>query len=69
MSYAWQRWEDTSGSPSGISLTETTVTPIYFKEAYIAGVNVAPTQYGGLIPLVAVYKIDWQAYYNATTTG
>jgi dolichyl-diphosphooligosaccharide--protein glycosyltransferase len=69
MSYTWQRWVTTSGASSGISLEETVSTPLYFKEAYIAGLNVSPLQYGGYIPLVALYKIDWQAYYNATATG
>jgi dolichyl-diphosphooligosaccharide--protein glycosyltransferase len=40
----------------------TTTTPTYFKVAYIAGVNAAPNQYGGIIPLVAIYEIDWAAY-------
>jgi len=48
----------------------TTSAPTYFKEAYIGGLDTSPAQYGGLIPLVAIYKIDWNAYYNATgTTG
>jgi dolichyl-diphosphooligosaccharide---protein glycosyltransferase len=41
-----------------------TTTPTYFKPAYIAGVNTAPNQYGGLIPIIAIYEIDW-ASYNA----
>ena len=40
--------------------------PTYFKEAYFAGLNTAPTQYSGLIPIVAIYEIDWAAY-NAET--
>jgi hypothetical protein len=46
------------------------VQPEYFKEAYFAGENLNPidasSKYGGLIPLVALYEIDWQKYYNAT---
>jgi len=57
---------------AGVSITPstTTTTPTYFTEAYFAGLNTSPFQYGGLIPLVAIYKIDYPAYYTATgTTG
>jgi len=48
----------------------TATTPTYFKEAYFAGLNTPPTQYGGIVPIVAIYSIDWPAYYAATgTTG
>jgi dolichyl-diphosphooligosaccharide--protein glycosyltransferase len=40
----------------------TTTQPTYFKEAFFAGLNVSPTQYGGLVPVVAIYSIDWAAY-------
>jgi asparagine N-glycosylation enzyme membrane subunit Stt3 len=56
----------------GVTLTpdHTATTPTYFQEAYFAGINTSPTQYGGLIPIVAVYSINWPAYYAATgTTG
>jgi dolichyl-diphosphooligosaccharide--protein glycosyltransferase len=43
---------------------QTTTQPTYFKEAFFAGLNTSPTQYGGLIPIVAIYSIDW-AKYNA----
>ncbi len=51
-------------SSQGITVSpdHTTTVPTYFKEAYIAGLNTAPGQYGGLIPLIAIYKIDWAAY-------
>jgi len=40
------------------------------KQAEFAGLDVSPFQYGGLVPIVAIYSIDWNAYYNATgTTG
>ena len=45
----------------------TATTPTYFKEAYVAGLNTGPHAYGGLVPLVAIYEIDWDAY-NATIT-
>ena len=44
----------------------TTTQPTYFKEAFFAGLNISPTQYGGLVPIVAIYRIDW-ATYDADT--
>jgi dolichyl-diphosphooligosaccharide---protein glycosyltransferase len=53
-----------------ISPDATTTTPTYFTKAYFAGLETSPGQYGGLVPIVAIYQIDWQAYYAATgTTG
>jgi len=66
MSYAWQRWVDTIGNLYGITLSETTATPTYFKEATITGITVLPSEYGGLIPLVALYEIDWETYNSST---
>jgi dolichyl-diphosphooligosaccharide--protein glycosyltransferase len=68
MSYAWQKWTSTIGGLYGITLSETVANPTYFKEEYITGTTVLPSEYGGLIPLVALYKIDWAAY-NSTSTG
>jgi dolichyl-diphosphooligosaccharide--protein glycosyltransferase len=68
MSYAWQKWTDTIGNLYGITLSETVATPTYFKEEYITGTTILPSEYGGLIPLVALYKIDWAAY-NSTGTS
>jgi dolichyl-diphosphooligosaccharide--protein glycosyltransferase len=70
MSWAKQRWVDTSGTPNGIVIDEAGVQPDYFKEAYFSGLDTSPFAYGGIIPLVALYEIDWQKYYNAIgTTG
>ena len=70
LSWAKQRWVDVSGSPSGVQADEPGVQPTYFKEAYFAGEHLSPIdasqRYGGLIPIVALYKIDWDSYYNAT---
>jgi dolichyl-diphosphooligosaccharide---protein glycosyltransferase len=41
---------------------QTLIAPKYFQEYYFAGGTVSPTQYGGLIPIVAIYSIDWDAY-------
>jgi dolichyl-diphosphooligosaccharide--protein glycosyltransferase len=70
LSWAKQRWADVSGVQSGVVADEAGVQPTYFKEAYFAGENLnaidASARYGGLIPIVALYEIDWQTYYNAT---
>jgi dolichyl-diphosphooligosaccharide--protein glycosyltransferase len=71
MSYAKQRWAEVSGEAYGVPADETGVEPTYFKEAYFAGEELNPidasAKYGGLIPVVALYEIDWQKYYNATS--
>jgi len=38
------------------------VQPIYFKEKYFAGLDSSPFAYGGIIPIVALYEIDWAKY-------
>jgi asparagine N-glycosylation enzyme membrane subunit Stt3 len=41
--------------------------PVYFKEAYIAGLDLSPNdslKYNGLVPLVCLYEINWQKYYT-----
>jgi dolichyl-diphosphooligosaccharide--protein glycosyltransferase len=65
MSWAKQRWCDVSGG-GYVQPDQPGVQPEYFDEAYFSGLDVSPSQYGGIIPIVALYKIDWQAYYNAT---
>jgi dolichyl-diphosphooligosaccharide---protein glycosyltransferase len=69
MSYAEQRWS----TLNGVSTTDqVATTPSYITPAYIAGMEVTPTtayyQYGGLVPLVALYKINWDAYNAATNS-
>jgi dolichyl-diphosphooligosaccharide--protein glycosyltransferase len=70
MSWAKQRWVDVSGTPNQIGADEAGVQPTYFKEKYFAGETLNPidaaSKYRGLIPIVALYEIDWEAYYNAT---
>ncbi|MGA2386591.1 MAG: STT3 domain-containing protein [Candidatus Bathyarchaeia archaeon] len=55
-----------SSSGTTITPTWTASMPKYFTPVEIFGVNTPPTQYGGLVPLVALYKIDYSAYYAAT---
>jgi dolichyl-diphosphooligosaccharide--protein glycosyltransferase len=70
LSWAKQRWVDVSGVSIGAVADEAGVEPTYFKEAFFAGESLAPVdasvKYGGLIPVIALYKIDWESYYNAT---
>jgi hypothetical protein len=53
-----------TNSTSGIvEPTSAEVDLKYFEPVYISGTEIQnPLQYGGLIPLVALYKIDWDAY-------
>jgi asparagine N-glycosylation enzyme membrane subunit Stt3 len=66
MSYAEQKW----AAANGFTAIEAKATPTFFKEAYIAGADITYTQaaqqYGGLIPLVCLFEIDYDAYNNAT---
>jgi dolichyl-diphosphooligosaccharide---protein glycosyltransferase len=71
MSYAEQLWSSNNG---GVTISgQQGAIPTYFTPAYIAGLEVDPQtsaqSYGGLIPLVALYKIDWDAYYAATNSA
>jgi dolichyl-diphosphooligosaccharide--protein glycosyltransferase len=63
MSWAKQRWCDVNGVTPDVA----GVQPTYFKEAYFAGEDLTPTnaqKYGGIVPLVALYKIDWAKYHQ-----
>ncbi len=66
MSWAKQQW----ATLQGYTPDEVGVQPEYFKEKYFAGLELtavdAQAKYGGLIPIVALYEIDWEKYYNAT---
>jgi dolichyl-diphosphooligosaccharide--protein glycosyltransferase len=64
---AKQAWVNNAGS--GVIADEEAVELTYFKEAYFAGAELtlgeASAKYSGLIPVVALYEIDWDAYYDA----
>jgi dolichyl-diphosphooligosaccharide--protein glycosyltransferase len=65
MSWGKQRWCDqNSATPDAYG-----IQPQYFKEAYFAGLTLSPnsaySKYGGLVPLVCLYEIDWQQYYSS----
>jgi len=46
----------------------TTTLPTFFIPAYFAGINTSPSQYGGLVPIIAIYEIDWTSYYYYLST-
>jgi dolichyl-diphosphooligosaccharide--protein glycosyltransferase len=51
-------------SSSSFTLTPdlTTTVPTYFKEAHFAGITASPGAYGNLIPIIAIYSIDWASW-------
>jgi dolichyl-diphosphooligosaccharide--protein glycosyltransferase len=49
-----------------ISPSWTASTPTYFNKVQIFGLDTSPSQYGGLVPLVALYQVNYGAYYAAT---
>lgn len=70
MSWAKQRWCDVSGQ-GAVTPDAAGIQPTYFNETYFAGEDLGlsdvASTYQGLIPLVCLYQINWQAYYNATS--
>jgi dolichyl-diphosphooligosaccharide--protein glycosyltransferase len=42
--------------------SEQATVPTYFRMAYFAGLDISPIEYSGLVPIVAIYSIDWAAY-------
>lgn len=53
---------ENSGITVYVDLPEEPQLPTYFDYAYFAGLETAPFQYGGLVPIVAIFEIDWDAY-------
>jgi dolichyl-diphosphooligosaccharide--protein glycosyltransferase len=72
MSWAKQRWCEVSGM-SYVTPDEAGVQPTYFNETYFAGeerslssaFQVASDTW--IVPMVCLYEINWQAYYNTTS--
>ncbi len=66
MSYAKDRWAEVTGdivtSPAAVATNKGGVVPTYFTEAHFSGEQTNPFKYGGIIPLVALYKINWAQY-------
>ena len=66
MSYGKHQWIE--AQLSGTNDADFVGAPTYFKEAFFAGKTLTPddssSSYGGLVPLVCLYEIDWQKYYT-----
>jgi dolichyl-diphosphooligosaccharide---protein glycosyltransferase len=45
------------------------IEPTYFTPAFISGQDTSPFQYGGIVPLVGIYKIDWAKYNHDVASG
>ena len=65
LSYTEQQYCDNTGGL--VQPHAQGIKPTYFKTEFIAGLDQSPYQYG-IVPLVALYSIDWAAYNNATST-
>lgn len=73
MSYAKEQYTEQYSAQYGLEPDNTVVAPTYFNLTYLAGLDVSPVQaqssYQGLTPLVALYQINWDKYYNDTATA
>jgi dolichyl-diphosphooligosaccharide--protein glycosyltransferase len=65
MSHAEKQW----ATKYSFTPAQTADDPTYFTPTFISGLEIDPTtaaqQYGTLVPLVCLYKINWDAYYAA----
>jgi dolichyl-diphosphooligosaccharide---protein glycosyltransferase len=70
MNYAEVDYTNQINQISGLGYTlspdATATIPTYFTKAYFAGETASPFQYKGLVPIVAIYEINYDAYYAAT---
>ncbi len=71
MSYAKDRWGEVAGNAASPTVTTNVggIIPTYFKEAHFSGESTNPFKYGGIVPLIALYQIDWAKYdadFNVT---
>jgi dolichyl-diphosphooligosaccharide--protein glycosyltransferase len=57
---SWKQKHNKGGSP---------IEPAYFKPEYIAGLDNDGSKYGGIVPLVCLYKISWEKYYSEHPSG
>ena len=63
MRYAVESWKQKHGKGgSSIEL-------IYFTPEFIAGLDNDGSKYGGVVPLVCLYKINWDKYYSEHPSG
>jgi asparagine N-glycosylation enzyme membrane subunit Stt3 len=67
MSWGKNRWCQVSNGGSDPDAGNVT-QPTYFTEEFFSGETLSPdnakARYRGLVPLVCLYKIDWQKYYS-----
>jgi dolichyl-diphosphooligosaccharide--protein glycosyltransferase len=62
MSYAKDIWGTQVGQSASIVTDISGIVPTYFKQKYIAGLTPSSLSYSGIVPLVALYEIDWEKY-------
>ncbi len=63
MRYAVESWKQQHGKGSS------TIELLYFIPEYIAGLDNDGRKYGGVVPLVCLYKINWEKYYGEHPSG
>jgi asparagine N-glycosylation enzyme membrane subunit Stt3 len=68
MSWGKQTWCQTNGvTPQNVE-DQGYAEPTYFVEEFFSGKTLTPSdsssRYGGLVPLICLYKIDWDQYYK-----
>ena len=69
MSWGKQQWCDANGvtNPDAAAV----IQPTYFTKAYFAMPtrDEAYSNYAGIVPVVCIYEINWQKYYNDYPSG
>jgi dolichyl-diphosphooligosaccharide--protein glycosyltransferase len=63
MRYAVESWKQKHGKGGS------TIELIYFTPEFIAGLDNDGSKYGGIVPLVCLYKINWDKYYSEHPSG
>jgi hypothetical protein len=66
---SWGKYEwCVTNSVSDPNTADASAQPTYFTEEFFSGLTLTPSEaesnYGGVVPLVCLYKIDWQLYYQ-----
>ncbi|MEM1551425.1 MAG: STT3 domain-containing protein [Candidatus Bathyarchaeia archaeon] len=63
MRYAVESWKQKHGKGGS------TFELLYFTPEYIAGLDNDGSKYGGVVPLVCLYKINWEKFYSEHPNG
>ena len=63
MRYAVENWKQKHGKGG------TEIELFYFTPEFIAGLDNDGSKYGGVVPLVCLYKINWDKYYSEHPSG